>query len=64
MDELKDCPFCGGKAELYFPAMMPNAWVICSKCGISTPMQLAFSLEEAKERAIYSWNRRAKDELD
>lgn len=48
MSELM-CPFCGGEAELQMPAA---SFVICSKCGVSTPYIYP------PEEAVCRWNNR------
>lgn len=51
-DELKPCPFCGGKA------MMVNwdaDWVECSICHARSE---AFTVYSSKEMAKEAWNRR------
>lgn len=54
MSELM-CPFCGGEAELQMPAA---SFVICSKCGVSTPYIYP------PEEAVCRWNNRfAEDAL-
>lgn len=60
--ELKPCPFCGGEAEkkkYRFQNKLVYV-VMCSVCTSRSPM----FLEEAKERAIIAWNRRADNERD
>jgi len=57
MEELKKCPFCGGKAML----IRAREWygyysVGCSKCGIET------NLHDTPAEAIAAWNRRSNDE--
>ena len=65
MDELKPCPFCGGKAR-FVDNGEPNgskyyfADVICTNqvCrGCSSYLE-----SKTKEQAIAVWNRRAEDE--
>ena len=55
MEELKRCPFCGGKAELSvkhgFKGEVIAAFVYCTKCGVST---LSYA---SQSTAIESWNR-------
>ena len=55
--ELKPCPFCGGEAEKKKYSFQNKLVyvVMCSVCTSRSPM----FLEEAKERAIIAWNRRA-----
>lgn len=47
--ELKLCPFCGGKAKVMNG---PDDWVQCDRCGATT----AFSA--TVESAIAKWNGR------
>lgn len=54
MVELKNCPFCGGKAELHRPSIA--VYAICSKCGIST------SYIYPPEEAVRRWNNRSAEE--
>jgi Lar family restriction alleviation protein len=51
--ELKECPFCGGKAEIQ-EDVYGNADIVCKKCGIAT------TLSNDKNDAIERWNRRVK----
>ena len=65
MEELKPCPFCGGKATLRYTKANPNGmasnilklsekgFVSCLKCSIGTKEYSNMS------RAIDVWNRRA-----
>ena len=58
MNDLKPCPFCGGKARLFVNG---GVRVICSKCYVGT-MILTDNMEcesNAVETAIKAWNRRA-----
>lgn len=57
MDELKPCPFCGGKAVMAKPQRLtflnrkvkrPN----CIKCGAT------MFVWKSKEKAIEEWNKR------
>lgn len=53
-DELKPCPFCGGRAELY--GSWQDSWIVeCVKCHAST--------DDYKENfdAILAWNARADE---
>ena len=70
MDELKHCPFCGGKAQIrytgngsgpmgYTSNMLMRSkpgFVMCLKCEIMTPRNSRVC------RAIEKWNRRAGEE--
>lgn len=53
MEELRNCPFCGGKAALYYASSCP--YVKCTKCGSKTGKYLNV------EYAIKNWNRRAEE---
>lgn len=53
-NELKPCPFCGGKAELR--CFMNFYWVKCIKCEVST------DAKPSLEKTIKAWNRRTNNE--
>lgn len=59
MEELKRCPFCGGKAS-YFDAL---GWcaVQCDECHATTRSIQACCEYSAKEKVIEAWNRRVND---
>ena len=52
-EELKPCPFCGGKAQLVDEDTgdMKTYYVLCDRCVQTYPFS-------QKERAIEYWNRR------
>ena len=50
-EELKKCPFCGGKAHLKDTAES-YYWIECESCGIKTQLSLC------KLVPIDEWNRR------
>lgn len=54
-EELKPCPFCGGKNMRIWNTSTP--WVSCDDCLANT------AYGETKEEAIEQWNRRA-DKLE
>jgi len=64
MEELKPCPFCGGKAELYESEAYNlktetkekdiRWFVMCEQCT-------ALTCGALKKKAIEAWNRRASD---
>lgn len=54
-EELKPCPFCGGKNMRIWNTSRP--WVSCDDCLANT------AYGETKEEAIEQWNRRA-DKLE
>ena len=56
MNEIKPCPFCGGKAEL-FHSYDGYYCVQCTVCYCST---LNFRKEQT---AINFWNRRVEEDL-
>lgn len=64
-EELKPCPFCGGKAIKY---VNNGVCVKCVDCGISTitlcDIPSCKVNNGAIERVIELWNRRANDETD
>ena len=74
MDELKPCPFCGGKPYLetrhraFIKAQTTRvAFVRCTECEARTQRfelqafgHTSYS-EEANKKAIEAWNRRAED---
>lgn len=53
MTELKNCPFCGGKAEVAYLYFRP--YIICNKCHAQIPCYNNY--KSAKE----AWNRRADE---
>lgn len=60
MNELKPCPFCGGKARLF---VNDGVRVICSKCYVGT-MILTDNMEResnAIEAVVEAWNRRVSN---
>lgn len=59
-DELKPCPFCGGKAHLF---VNNGVRVFCPKCGASTKILVDGTRESgttgnATKSVIDAWNRR------
>ena len=60
MAELKPCPFCGGKAEIY--KSNGEVSVACINCQCGTAYITGASTLEVKiETAVHDWNRRAED---
>lgn len=54
MSELKPCPFCGGKAELYYDR---NLWSVeCSDCRTQSGVNVT------EEKVINAWNTRREAE--
>lgn len=64
MNELKPCPFCGGKA-----VHLDDENIYCYHCGVTFLLDdfiyrgEAEDYEEARQMAIESWNRRADEKL-
>ena len=57
-EELKPCPFCGGKAEIsYFDSSCQCYDVECNDCGACL---MGF---EEREEAIETWNKRVKSAM-
>ncbi len=61
-NELKSCPFCGGKAEINFQPLYTGkaVRVRCTECGSSSRF-VSISKERATNDVIDMWNRRAND---
>ena len=57
MEELRCCPFCGGKAIVRSYSVDNDKYsiVTCVECDVETPMY------EFRSDAIEAWNRRADD---
>ena len=51
-EELKPCPFCGGKAELM--EVNKSCWVECCSCGAMA------NIRTVSQLAINKWNKRAQ----
>lgn len=57
-EELKTCPFCGGKAEML--NYSENEWLVrCTDCD-----GMVERWRETEEEAIEQWNRRTKNETN
>lgn len=54
--ELKPCPFCGGKAETIENAVGTLFWVYCRSCGARSDSYTT----EYRQKAIDAWNTRAE----
>ena len=60
MEELKPCPFCGGKALLsHDHAGIEASYVRCEKCGLESIRFLKSFECASDDRAVEFWNRRA-----
>lgn len=60
MDELKLCPFCGGKAVMVEGTQPRNIGRFSAVCGMCF---CATAWEINKENAEFVWNRRANDDF-
>ena len=56
MNELKPCPFCGGRKFSKF-GWSDQYWITCTGCETEGPSG------ETPDEAIEAWNRRAADEV-
>ena len=60
-EEIKPCPFCGGKAEMTcddaagYMGYTSDYYVSCKKCGATG------KYEKSKAKAITAWNKRTSD---
>ena len=62
-EELKECPFCGGQAELENKCIVFEkvSYVICTKCGARTRDFLVSTEWSSNQKAIEAWNRRTEE---
>ena len=59
-DNLRKCPFCGGKARYVYS--MPLNYVECTKCkALGATIVDAYEQRDGKKEAVEVWNRRADD---
>lgn len=61
--KLKECPCCGGEAEvkdIKYKSMPAITWVECKKCGLQTKTFKQSIYYCAKEEAAKVWNLRAQ----
>jgi Lar family restriction alleviation protein len=64
MSELRECPFCGGEAEIiarrYEIARAPLIKVRCKSCNCQTDGYIKYpnSTDDKEAEAIAAWNRR------
>lgn len=56
-EELANCPFCGGRGEVYGPDPRLRIYVRCRECGARATIALASHGGTVSE-AIAAWNRR------
>lgn len=68
-EELKPCPFCGGKASINYERISGEhkgfwAQVICNSCHGRSGGTWAGSYNAAERIETKAWNRRTNDETD
>ena len=70
-NELKPCPFCGGKASMSQGVSVElekynkgqYEYASCEECGARTTRFFAWAYgSKTRDMAILAWNRRANDE--
>lgn len=66
MDELKKCPFCGGKAAVF---AHNGVKVLCLTCGAQTDSHIDFMARTGRctnavavKQVVDAWNRRVRDD--
>ena len=65
MEELKPCPFCGGKPCIVHSHLFSNEYEVrCSFCGSRTMIYKSYCNQSAKLNAIQAWNRRTNDKTE
>ena len=64
MENLKPCPFCGGKAfiENGYVGIERVVFVKCDECKVRMPNVYVRASYCANDKAAEAWNRRANDE--
>ena len=58
---VKDCPCCGGEADVYRENFGKTAWVQCMECGLATSKYDVDVVVDGKngiEWAVSRWNTR------
>ena len=61
MPELKECPFCGGKGQVY-KILKPNGTAWRAGCGARVDCCLLLDEFNSAEDAAKVWNRRVNDD--
>jgi len=62
MERIKNCPFCGGSAELRHLYKWQAVCIYCTDCGARTPDIAVDASYCANDKVIEMWNRRVTDE--
>ena len=62
---LKQCPFCGGRAEIKITHVPPEkAWAGCTRCDATSAVFTANIYSSAINDAVEAWNRRNYNKND
>ena len=65
VNDLKSCPFCGGKAMLYVSSgaglYISKSYVYCKECRAASRTFASYNTVESKASAMKAWNRRVGD---
>lgn len=65
MAELRECPFCGGKATIVrIPGAVYDKFSVCCKSSKCIAFYIGYvdeGIYETKTKAIEAWNRREGD---
>ena len=61
--KLKNCPFCGGKAEIKYVqsgwSYENTAYIKCNNCGATSQhLNITYREEELVNRIVDMWNKR------
>ena len=59
-DDLKPCPFCGGKADIIYMNMFGIYRITCNNCWLCVEDSFA-PTRVSKDTLIAWWNRRVKN---
>ncbi len=63
-NELKPCPFCGGKAEMQITERCPSGFDYTPRCLNTSCCGRLQKKYAVIDTAVYMWNRRYNDETD
>lgn len=53
--ELKPCPFCGGKVQIFKGIIAGLSMIVCTECRAT----VSFGGKEEESQTIKAWNNRA-----
>lgn len=59
--DVKDCPCCGGEANIFREDFGKTVWIQCTECGLSTSRYDTETVLDGRngiEWAVTTWNRR------